>query len=102
MSPFSSAYSSLSLALIVVLSTDLVVSQNFKATFGSSPAPFKIDVDPHFIKQTVLKASLTRYAVDIEVPDLTDGPPRHNVTTVRDYWINHYNWFDVQDQINQR
>ena len=102
MSPSLSAYSSLSLALTVVLSTNLVVAQNFKATFGRSPAPFKIDVDPDFIQQTVLKASLTRYAVDIEVPDLTDGPPRHNVTTVRDYWVNQYNWFDIQDQINQR
>ncbi|MCJ1395291.1 hypothetical protein MMC18_008175 [Xylographa bjoerkii] len=102
MSPFLSAYGPLSLALIAALSTKSVVSQNFKATFGSSPAPFKIDVDPDFIEQTVLNASLTRYAIDIEVPALLDGPPRHNVTTVRDYWVNQYNWFDVQDQLNQR
>ena len=102
MSPFLSAYSPLIAALIVALSTNLVASQNFKATFGSSPAPFKIDVDPEFIEQTVLKASLTRYVVDVEEPDFVAGPPRHNVTTVRDHWVNQYNWFDVQDQINQR
>ena len=102
MSPLLSACSPLSLALIVALSTKLVVFQNFNATFGSSPAPFEIDVDPGFIKNTVLKASLTRYAVDVEQPDLLDGPPKHNVTTVRDYWVNQYNWFDVQDQLNQR
>ena len=102
MSPLFSAYSPLSLALMIALSTTLVVSQNFKATFGSSPAPFEVDVDPDFIKDTVLKASLTRYAIDIEQPDLLDGPPKHNVTTVRDYWVNQYNWFDVQDQLNQR
>lgn len=103
MSPLLSAFSPLSLAFLVALSTKLVVSQqNFKATFGSSPAPFVIDVDPGFIKNTVLKASLTRYAVDVEQPDLLDGPPKHNVTTVRDYWVNQYNWFDVQDQLNQR
>ncbi|MCJ1435051.1 hypothetical protein MMC27_004421 [Xylographa pallens] len=102
MSLFSSAYRPLHIALIVALTTKLVVSQNFKATFGSSPAPFKIDVDPDFIKETVLKASLTRYAVDLDEPDLLAGPPRHNVTTVRDYWVNQYDWFDVQDQLNQR
>ena len=91
-----------SLALLIVLCTSLVISQNFEAHYGSSPAPFKIDVDPTFIKKTVLKASLTRYAVDIEQPDLIDGPPRHNVTTVRDYWVNQYNWFDVQDRLNKR
>lgn len=102
MSPLLSAYSPLSLALIVALSTKIVVSQIFKATFGNSPAPFEIDVDPCSIKDTVLEASLTRYAVDVEQPDLLDGPPQHNVTTVRDYWVNQYNWFDVQDQLNQR
>lgn len=89
-------------ALLIALSIRSVVSQNFKASFGSSPAPFKIDIDRKFIETTVLKASLTRYAVDVEEPDLQDGPPRHNVTTVRDYWVDHYNWFDVQDQLNQR
>ncbi len=102
MPSFSPAHGSLSLALLVGLYTTLVISQNFEANYGNSPAPFKIDVDPTFIKETVLKASLTRYAVDLEEADLLDGPPRHNVTTVRDYWVNQYNWFDVQDQLNQR
>lgn len=99
---FSPAHGSLSLTLLIGLYTSFVVSQNFEAHYGNSPAPFKIDVAPTFIKETVLKASLTRYTVDIEQPDLIDGPPRHNVTTVRDYWVNQYNWFDVQDQLNQR
>ena len=102
MSSFLSVCSPAGLALIFALSTNFVVSQNFKANFGSSPAPFVIDVDPKFIEKTVLKASLTRYVADIEIPDLLDGPPRHNVTTVRDYWVNQYNWFDVQDQLNQQ
>ncbi|MCJ1403037.1 hypothetical protein MMC11_006259 [Xylographa trunciseda] len=102
MSSVFSAHSFPRLALILALSTKLVVSQNFKATFGESPAPFTIDVDPTFIKETVLKASLTRYAVDVEEVDLLAGPPRHNVTAVRDYWVNEYNWFDIQDQLNQR
>jgi hypothetical protein len=100
---FLSACSPLGLALIIALGAKSVVSQqNFKATFGSSPAPLEIDVDPKFIRETVLKASLTRYTVDIDQPDFLDGPPRHNVTTVRDYWINEYDWFAVQKQLNRR
>lgn len=62
--------------MLIGLYTSFVVSQNFEAHYGNSPAPFKIDVAPTFIKETVLKASLTRYTVDIEQPDLIDGPPR--------------------------
>lgn len=77
-------------------------SQNFKAAYGSSPAPFSIDVDPDFIAETVLKVSHTRYTIDIDEPDFTSGPPRHNVTTVRNYWVNHYDWFDVQNELNRQ
>ena len=86
----------------VSFGAQIFAAENFNATYGSSPAPFKIDVSPTFVKETVQKASLTRYVVDIEQPDLVDGPPRHNVTTVRDYWVNHYNWFNVQDYLNKR
>lgn len=103
MPSFLSACSPLGLTLVVAFGVTSVVSQqNFKATFGSSPAPFKIDVHPEFISETLLKASLTRYTVDIDQPDLVDGPPKHNVTTVRDYWLNEYDWFAVQKQLNRR
>ncbi|KAL9593328.1 MAG: hypothetical protein Q9219_007599 [cf. Caloplaca sp. 3 TL-2023] len=76
--------------------------ENFEATYGISPAPFKINVRPEFIAQTLQKVSLTRYTRDIDQPDLVDGPRKHNVSTVRDYWVNQYNWFDVQDYLNKR
>lgn len=84
------------------LSVSVLADRNFNANYGTSPAPFKIDVHPGFIHRTIQKVALTRYTVDIEQPDLADGPPRHNVTTVRDCWLNHYDWFQVQDQLNQR
>lgn len=89
---------------LLVLSVFLTygVTQNFQATYGSSPAPFIIDVDVDFIQETRLKALLTRYLQDIVQPDLIDGPPRHNVTTVRDYWVNDYDWATTQDQLNAR
>jgi pimeloyl-ACP methyl ester carboxylesterase len=76
--------------------------QNFKATFGPIPQLFTIDVDPSFIRETKLKASLTRYTLDINQPDFVDGPPRHNVSTIRDYWVNQYDWYSVERDINQK
>jgi len=81
------------------VSADVV---NFKATFGSTPSPFRIDVDAAFIAETKLKASLARYALEIDVPAWSDGPPTHNVSTVRDYWANQYDWFSVQDELNKK
>ena len=76
---------------------------NFNATFGPSPAPFEIDVYPEFIKQTKLKASLTRLTQDLQhQPEWTEGAPRHNVTTVRDYWLGEFDWFEVQDELNEK
>ena len=74
----------------------------FRAKFGASPAPFKIDLEPEFVHRTKLKASLTRYVSDLNQPDFVDGPPQHNVSTVRDYWVKHYDWFDVQNQLNAK
>ena len=102
MSLLTLGYNSLRLLLIVALTAKSVLSQNSRATFGNSPAPFKIDVDPAFIQETVLKASLTRYAIDIEGPAMQDGPSRENTTTVRDYWVNHYDWFRIQDRLNKQ
>ncbi|KAL6720191.1 hypothetical protein ACLMJK_002112 [Lecanora helva] len=92
----------LSATLVADFNVFAHAAENFIASYGSSPAPFQINVLPIFIQETVQKASQTRYAIDIDQPDLVDGPPRHNVTTVRDYWVNHYDWFDVQDQLNKR
>ena len=89
-------------AVVTALSVSVLADDTFNANYGTSPAPFKIDVHSSFIDKTIQKVSLTRYTVDVEEPDLASGPPRHNVTTVRDYWLNHYDWFRVQDQLNQR
>lgn len=84
------------------LSVSVFAADTFDATYGSSPAPFKINVHRSFIEETILKVSHTRYTVDVDEPVLASGPSRQNVTTVRDYWINHYDWFNVQDQLNTR
>jgi len=91
------------LAVLVLgdVATASLYKNNFAAQFGNQPAPFKIDVDPKFMAQTKLKASLTRDVLDLDVPDWFDGPPVHNVTTIRDYWVNHYDWDLIQDDLNR-
>ena len=79
-----------------------VLGLTFNATYGAVPAPFKIDVSPAFIARTKLKASLTRYAMDMDQPDFADGPPQHNVSTVRDYWASSYDWASVQRGLNAK
>ena len=76
--------------------------QNFEGCFGKSPTPFKIKVDPEFVEFTKKKVNLTRYAVDIDQPDYTDGPPRHKTSEIKDYWSQKYDWEKVQDQLNSQ
>lgn len=82
-------------------SSIIEINENFKASFGSSPRPFKISVNPDFIRETKLKASLTRNTIDLDQPDFADGPPRHNITTIRNYWVKEYSWASVQEINNK-
>lgn len=96
-----SSVSSNLLLLFASAATLIQGAENFNATFGSTPKPFKINVDEEFIAHTKLKASLTRYPIDIDVPDFSEGPPHHNVTTVRDFWVNEYDWKSVSFHPNE-
>lgn len=76
---------------------------NFNATFGDSPAPFKIDVSPDFIKNLLQKVSLTRnVALQIDEPGFSEGPTHQNVSVMQDYWLNQYDWFEVQRELNRK
>lgn len=72
------------------------------ATFSKSPAPFMIDVDKTFIEETAQRVKLTRFPVEIDQPDLLDGPPVHKATSVRDYWMHDYDWSAVQKELNEQ
>ena len=73
---------------------------NFKASYGDSPQPFEIDVDPEFVSYVKLKVNLTRYTTAIHVPDWLEGPPKQNISSLRDYWLEQYDWFSVQARLN--
>jgi hypothetical protein len=90
------------LTSLILSSTASCQLLEFSGTFGDTVAPFQIDVKPDFIKETTLKASLTRFTDDLQQPDFADGPPRHNATTVRDFWVNEFDWFQVQENLNKK
>lgn len=90
------------LTSLIFLPTASCHALEFSGTFGDAVAPFRIDVNPEFIKRTTLKASLTRFTDDLQQPDFADGPPRHNATTVRDFWVNEFDWFQVQENLNKK
>lgn len=75
---------------------------NFQATFENTPTPFQIIVNADFIDQTRQRVALTRFTKDIDQPDLLDGPPVHNATRVKDHWVNHYDWAEVQKSLNKQ
>lgn len=63
--------------------------------------PYTINVDPSFIEQTQLKVSSFRPTLDIQQPAWSDGPPTSNITELARYWDEEYDWFAVQDRLNE-
>lgn len=90
----------------LVLSTFPVLlhaSQNFAGSFSYPPQPFTLNVDRDFIETTRLKASLTRFTEDLlDVVAWEDGTPTHNISVLRDYWVNEYDWDKAEAEINRK
>lgn len=82
--------------------THKALALEWSATYGDNPAPFKLAVNPEIIALARQKVALTRYPIDVKQPDWSDGPPVHNATSVRDYWINEYDWLKTQKNINSQ
>ena len=74
----------------------------FDTNFPSTPTAWNISINKKFIAITKLKVALTRYHVDIDLPPWTEGPPRSNITEFRDYWLNKYDWYAVEKQLNEK
>jgi hypothetical protein len=72
------------------------------ATYGSAPAPFKLDVHSSFIATTVQKVKSSRIANDIGVPNLVDGPSTATATSVKNFWVHDFDWWAIQEQFNQK
>lgn len=75
---------------------------SFQGTFREEVSPFTINVDHEFIDATKQRVALTRTPIGIEELGTQEGPSVHNATTVRDYWVNKYDWFEVQESLNNQ
>ncbi|RQM05032.1 hypothetical protein DH86_00003904, partial [Scytalidium sp. 3C] len=83
--------------------TDRDLNLNYKVAFTDNISPFSIEVDDAFLNTTRLKASLTRFVDDLEdQPEFTDGPPRHQVEKIAEYWAREYDWRKIESEINSR
>lgn len=73
---------------------------NVDAAFHKSPKPFEIHVDRHFIENTRQRVEYARDPVFIGASG--DGPSAEIFSTVRDFWVNEYNWNATEASINQK
>ncbi|KAG4253721.1 hypothetical protein FPRO03_07681 [Fusarium proliferatum] len=73
---------------------------NVNATFATSPKPFKIHIERDFIEETRQRVVHTRSPLFINVS--SDGPGVENFTSVRDFWVNEYDWNATEASINKR
>lgn len=74
---------------------------NINAIYTTSIQPFTLDVHPQFEQTIRNRVAETRLTDDLGVPAFQDGPSTSNVTAVRDFWVNSYNWSQVQEEINR-
>lgn len=91
-----------SLATAILAVSRSTLALEWEGTYGHGPAPFKLVVNPEIIALAHQKVALTRNPIDVKQPDWSDGPPVHNATSVRDYWVNEYDWSNTQREINSR
>ncbi|CVL01416.1 related to epoxide hydrolase [Fusarium proliferatum] len=73
---------------------------NVNATFATSPKPFQIHIERDFIEETRQRVAHTRSPLFINVS--SDGPGVENFTSVRDFWVNEYDWNATEASINKR
>lgn len=74
------------------------------ATFGASPTPFEVDVDPRFIDDVYDRILHARPPIPLDGLDPVDadGPGLDDFHKVRDFWVHEYDWNKTQQTINER
>lgn len=87
------------LSLLTAVSTAHPLSEQ-SPSYQTGPRPYTIDVDPAFIEETRIKASKFRPTEPIDAPAWFDGPPTTDINAAAKYWAEEYDWFKIQDSIN--
>jgi hypothetical protein len=85
---------------VLCATADTFSLPHVNATFHKSPKPFRIDVDRNFIEDTRQRVAHARTPVFVNVTG--DGPSAENFTTVRDFWVNEYDWNATESSINEK
>lgn len=75
---------------------------NFRTKFSQEIQKFEIDVDPEFILLTKQKVQLSRLPIGIVDEDSSSGPNVEQAALLQQFWSTQYDWFVVQDSLNQK
>ncbi|RGP79911.1 epoxide hydrolase [Fusarium longipes] len=66
----------------------------------TTPQSFNISVDRDFIEQTQAKVKTWRSPVSLWSNWTNEGPAIDQLDEIAQYWSNEYDWFSVQDRLN--
>jgi pimeloyl-ACP methyl ester carboxylesterase len=78
----------------------------FEFPYGAyEPVPFHVSVDPDFVEHTRQKAKTFRPTVDlldgdVSNPGWVEGVPSANLSALRDFWVDEFDWAETEEQIN--
>jgi microsomal epoxide hydrolase len=65
-----------------------------------TPEPFKINVSEELLRATRLKLESARFPDELQDVGWQDGTPTSEIKRLRDFWLNSYNWKEVEKKIN--
>ncbi|KAH7050014.1 Alpha/Beta hydrolase protein [Macrophomina phaseolina] len=68
-----------------------------------NPVAWNVSISPEFIHGIMKKAQLFQPATDFEDDsnaDWDEGLPNAVSSALKEYWVNEYDWFKLQDEIN--
>ncbi|KAH6685807.1 Alpha/Beta hydrolase protein [Plectosphaerella plurivora] len=87
---------------LLVLTTAQCGNVNFPAN-SSQPVAWNISVLPSFIHDVRKRVELFQPASEFEddsIADWEEGLPRAMSASLKDYWLNDFDWFQFEDEIN--
>lgn len=99
--------SSFSLGCLILSAVPLAqASAPYTFPYGAyEPVPFHLSVDADFVEQTLEKARSYRPSTDLLDDDISnpgwlEGPPSANISALRDFWVDEFDWPQIEEEIN--
>lgn len=88
------------ISLLSLLTDSTYANQPYDQEPAYRPQAYTVNVDPHFIEETRMKVSKFRNTEDVNTPAWFDGPSASEIESVARYWVEDYDWFEIQAGIN--